>query len=55
LQATKRNEINIILGDFNIKVGCDTAIGVVGKYSFGDRNDRGDMLIQFCLKEDYVI
>jgi len=55
LRTTNRNEINIILGDFNAKVEYGTAEKVVGKYDLDDRNDREDMLAQFCLEKEYVI
>jgi len=52
LQRIKRNEINIILGDFNTKLGRIMAEEIVEKYNLDDRNDRGDMLIQFCLEKE---
>jgi len=39
LQTIKRNEINIILGDFNAKLGRTTAEEIVEKYNLDDRND----------------
>jgi hypothetical protein len=47
--------INILMGDLNAKVGQGKVGEQVGKYGLGNRNDRGDRLIQFCQSEDFVI
>jgi len=36
------------MGDFNAKVGMETMEDVVGKFGIGNRNERGDRLIEFC-------
>jgi hypothetical protein len=36
IRTIKKNEINIILGDFNAKIVTEE---VVRKYDFGDKND----------------
>ena len=33
---------------FNAKVGMEAMEGVVGKFGIGNRNERGDRLIEFC-------
>ena len=41
----------MILGDLNSKVGDDSHVNwpsVTGKFGLGDRNNRGDRLLQFC-------
>ncbi|XP_073824763.1 FERM domain containing isoform X3 [Musca autumnalis] len=48
IKITKPHEITIIQGDFNAKVGSDIVAGVKGIYGLGDRNERGDRLIEFC-------
>ncbi|XP_037932530.1 craniofacial development protein 2-like [Teleopsis dalmanni] len=48
MRLTKSHETNIIQGDFNAKVGRGEVQGVVGQYGLGERNDKGDRLIQFC-------
>jgi hypothetical protein len=53
VRTTKKNEINIFLGDFNAKIGRGAAEGVIAKYSLEDRNVRGHMLVQFCLEKEY--
>ncbi|XP_075151162.1 uncharacterized protein LOC142225273 [Haematobia irritans] len=48
LKMTKPHEITIIQGDFNAKVGRERVPGITGIYGLGERNERGDRLIQFC-------
>lgn len=52
---TKSQDINIIMGDFNAKVGKGKEEDVVGNYGLGMRNDRGDRLIRFCVEKKLVI
>ncbi|CAH2088651.1 unnamed protein product [Euphydryas editha] len=39
----------------NAKVGRREVKGTVGKHGLGERNDRGDRLVQFCQDQDLVI
>lgn len=55
LSYTKKRDINIIMGDFNAKVGGVSTNKVVGRFGLGERNDRGDRLIQFCTDNDLVV
>lgn len=52
-------EILIIMGDFNAKVGSTLndrhMRSVVGKYGLGDRNERGERLIQFGIDNNFTI
>lgn len=52
-------ELLIILGDFNAKVGetkLDNHLrSVVGNYGMGMRNDRGEMLIEFCAEHGLYV
>ncbi|XP_030752245.1 uncharacterized protein LOC115879485 [Sitophilus oryzae] len=43
------------LGDFSAKVGKGKSEDVVGDYGTGERNERGDTLIQFCQEENFFI
>ena len=55
IDITKKNEVNIIMGDFNAKIGRGEAGEHVGKFGLGVRNPRGDRLIQFCQEQDLVV
>lgn len=52
-------EIIIIAGDFNAKIGNtngdDHLRNVVGKYGLGDRNERGNILLEFCTENKLYI
>lgn len=55
LKLTKKHDINIVMGDFNAKIGKGSFEGIVGPYGLGTRNERGDRLVQFCQEEDMKI
>uniref|UniRef100_A0A8D8SK11 Craniofacial development protein 2 n=1 Tax=Cacopsylla melanoneura TaxID=428564 RepID=A0A8D8SK11_9HEMI len=55
LKTTKQEDVNIIIGDFNAKVGSEAVDGCTGMFGLGDRNERGDRLVEFCQNEDFVI
>jgi len=45
------------MGDFNAKVVRDwkTWRGVIGKHGYGEENERGERLLNFCLNNDLEI
>ena len=43
------------MGDFNAAVGEGVDGKVVGKYGLGKRNDRGQMLVEFCKRNQLVV
>ena len=49
LTQTDKKDIIIVTGDWNAKVGQDNTdwTSVMGKYGFGDRNERGERLLEF--------
>ncbi|XP_044757746.1 craniofacial development protein 2-like [Coccinella septempunctata] len=51
LRLTKKQDVNIILGDFNAKIGNVQFEEIVGPYGLGETNERGDRLLQFCQEE----
>ena len=53
----QKGDINVIvMGDFNASVGEGSDDEkVIGKYGLGKRNDRGQMLIEFCKKNKLVV
>ena len=51
-------DIPVIMGDLNAKIGKSediTTNGVVGKHGYGKRNERGDMLADFCMANGLCI
>lgn len=54
-RSIKNNEITIVMGDFNAKVGSGKVGTQVGNFGLGERNDRGDRLIEFCQDKDLII
>ena len=49
VDQSPKQDIIIIMGDMNAKVGKSSVNSdVVGRHGLGDRNDRGDRLVQFC-------
>ena len=59
LEKTKNNlksqDVKIIMGDFNAKVGSEKVLNVVGPYGIGNINPRGERLIEWCKEHDYVV
>lgn len=57
VRTAKTQDIKIILGDFNAKVGSDNegVELVMGKHGEGVRNDNGGRLIEFCGINELVI
>src|SRR6478609_7005701 len=45
----------IVMGDFNAVVGKGKEDSVVEKFGLGNRNDRGERLIEFCKSQNLVI
>ena len=48
---TPSQDLIIVMGDFNAKVGKDweTWRGAMGKFGYGEENQRGGRLLNFCL------
>ena len=53
-QTPSRDSLYII-GDWNAKVGSDISNGITGNFGLGERNDRGDELVEFCSRNDLGI
>ena len=49
LQNVKSDEITIVMGDLKAKIGEGSHGDVVGRFGLGERNERGDRLVQFCI------
>ncbi|KAH1028346.1 hypothetical protein HUJ05_001707, partial [Dendroctonus ponderosae] len=52
---TNKQEITIIMGDFNAKVGRGSVPGTTGDFGLGERNERRDRLIQFCQDHNLLL
>lgn len=50
-------EYTIVMGDFNAKIGrCQPGEeSIMGKFGVGERNERGDMLLEFAAQQGLVI
>ncbi|XP_049786262.1 craniofacial development protein 2-like [Schistocerca cancellata] len=46
--TSKSRDIIIIMGDFNAKIGEGSEGDLIGPFGLGTRNERGDLLSQFC-------
>ena len=57
INRTQKEDLLIIMGDFNAKVGIgdEDSRQVMGKFGIGQRNDRGERLIDFCYTNDLFI
>ena len=51
----KSQDITLVLGDFNAKVGKDRYEDVVGPFGLGERNFRGERLISWCDASNLVL
>ncbi|XP_042885530.1 craniofacial development protein 2-like [Penaeus japonicus] len=51
-ESIPSQDIVIIMGDFNAKVGSREEKPITGKFGLGDRNTSGDMLVDFCAAND---
>ena len=54
-KTCKSQEVKILMGDFNAKVGRSKHETVVGPFGLGERNDRGDTFIQWCEEKELAI
>ena len=57
LSKTGQNDIIILTGDWNAKIGNDNTDwkSVMGRYGYGDRNERGERLLEFATVHDLYI
>ena len=55
LKQTNSQDMVIILGDVNTKVGKTATSTSIGKYGLGKTNERGELLIGFCEKHQLTI
>ena len=55
MKHTKSDEILIVMGDMNAKVGKGRHHNVVGNWGLVKRNERGDRLIEYAVKNEMSI
>ena len=48
LELTPKNDVLLIIGDWNTKLGSRETPGVTGKFGFGVQDEAGQRLIEFC-------
>ena len=55
IKPLKKHDMNVVMGDLNAKVGSEEVPGVTGAFGLGNRNERGEALIQFCKENEFVV
>ena len=45
----------IVMGDLNATVGNEEEPGIVGRFGLGERNDKGQLLVDFCKEKKLII
>lgn len=57
LASINRKDVKIVIGDWNAKVGDDNTgmEMVMGRYGYGERNDRGERLIEFASRHSLYV
>ena len=54
-ETKKWDEIVIVMGDFNAKIGKGKQGEVVGPHGLGERNERGERLVEFCISNNLIV
>ena len=55
VKSCKSQEMKIIVGDWNAKIGQGREDKTVGPFGLGERNERGDRLIDWCMANRMVV
>ena len=55
LELTPQNDVLLIVGDWNAKVGSQEIAGVMGKFGLGVQNEAGQRLTEFCQENALVM
>lgn len=55
LRRLPKNDLTIIMGDFNAKVGNGQFEECIGPFGLGERNERGERLIDFVMEEQFIV
>ena len=51
----RRDRVTIVMGDFNSSVGEGEKADVVGSFGYGRRNEKGQLLVDYCKEKRFVI
>ena len=51
----RAEEVTVVMGYMNAKVGRGTSGSVVGSFGLGKKNERGDKWVEWCESQDQVI
>ena len=55
MKHAKSGEVDVLMGDWNAKIGNQHQYPVTGRFGLGERNDRGTELANFCTARNLVI
>ncbi|KAF7240429.1 Craniofacial development protein 2, partial [Varanus komodoensis] len=55
LELTAKNDVLIIMGDWNAKVGSQKITGIAGKFGLGIQNKAGQRSAEYCQENTLVI
>ena len=58
IDKTQKNDMVVIMGDFNARVGVEqtnTTEGTLGKHAIDKQNQNGRRLVDFCLFNNFII
>lgn len=55
IQRFRKHEVNIVMGDFNAKLGMGSKTAFIGPFGLGQRNARGDRLEAFVQNNALVV
>ncbi|KAF7239815.1 Craniofacial development protein 2 [Varanus komodoensis] len=55
LELAPKNDVLIIMGDWNAKVGSQKITRITGKFALGVQNEAGHRLVEFCQENMMVI
>ena len=55
IKSVKSDDVLCVMGDLNAKVGDKKVTNITGNYGLGDKNERGERLIQFCEQNNLTI
>lgn len=55
IKPLPQHDINIIMGDFNAKLGKGRTGEHIGDFGLGERNERGDTLSAFAAEHDLIV